>query len=330
MRREASGLENRISARQVGAWGFGAVTVPAVLTCAGLGWGWVLLGCAIAAAYFGLTASLAEGTPDLRELTVQAFGKVLGRVWLLLGAAFALFSAAQTASRAHLAFLDETGKLAGAAVIALAVLANRKGPEQAARVCGVVSLILAALYTIILLSAARQVRPEWLQSWGSARQTSEVLPPMLALTCLRFLPGRRGRVKGGWLALLVLGPAALAAVTAGCLSPRLTIGLQQPFYTMSQSLSVLDVMERFEPLVSAALLMGFFALESLLFAACRAQLDSAFPALREKKWETAALGVLAFALMFAAKQIGPEAWALGAAIFWGVGPLLTLLIVAIK
>lgn len=323
-------MDDRISARQVGAWGFGAVTVPAVLTCAGLGWGWVLLGCAIAAVYFGLTESLGDGAIDLRELTYRAFGKGFGRVWLVLGAAFALVSAAQTASQAHLAFPDETGKLAGPVILVLAALANRKGAEQAARVCGVMSLILAALYTIVLLSAARQVKLSWLTPWGAARQTIEVLPPMLALTCLRFLPGRRGRVKGGWLALLVLGPAALAAVTAGCLSPRLTMGLSQPFYTVSQSLSVLDVMERFEPLVSAALLMGFFALESLLFAACRAQLDTAVTALWEKKWASAALGVLAFGLMFATRGIGPEAWALGAAIFWGMGPLLTQLIVAIK
>ncbi len=323
-------MENRISARQAGAWGFGALTVPAALTCAGLGWGWVLLGCAIAAVYFGLTASLAEGKLDLRELTVRAFGMGFGRVWLILGAAFALFSAAQTASQAHLAFLDETGKLAGPALIVLAALANRKEPEQAARVCGVVSLILAALYIIVLLSAARQVELQWLTPWGGARQTVEVLPSMLALTCLRFLPGRQERAKGGWLALLALGPAALAAVTAGCLSPRLTQQLAQPFYTVSQSLSVLDVMERFEPLVSAALLMGFFAFESLLFAACRAQMDAAVPAFREKEWAGAALGALTFALMFAAKEIGPEAWALGAAIFWGIGPLLTQLIVAIK
>ena len=41
-------MEDRISGRQAGAWGFCAMSVPAVLTCAGLGWGWVLLGCAIA------------------------------------------------------------------------------------------------------------------------------------------------------------------------------------------------------------------------------------------------------------------------------------------
>ena len=325
-------MEDRISARQAGAWGFGAVTVPAVLTCAGLGWGWVLLGCAAAGVFFGLTASLAEGgaAPELTGLTLQAFGKGFGRVWLLLGAAFALVSAAQTASQAHLAFPDETRKLAGAAVIVLAALANRKGPEQAARVCGVVSLILAALYTIVMLSAARQAELSWLTPWGGARQTIEVLPPMLALTCLRFLPGRRAKTKGGWLALLVLGPAALAAVTAGCLSPRLTQQLSLPFYTVSQSLTVLDVMERFEPLVSAALLMGFFALESLLVAGCRAQLDTAVPALREKKWVPAAIGILAFGLMFVSGAAGTELWAFGAAIFWGIGPLLTQLIVAIK
>ena len=54
-------MEGSISGRQAGAWGFCAVSVPAVLTCAGLGWGWVLLGCAIAVGYYVLTQELAGG-----------------------------------------------------------------------------------------------------------------------------------------------------------------------------------------------------------------------------------------------------------------------------
>ena len=52
-------MEGSISGRQAGAWGFCAASVPAVLTCAGLGWGWVLLGCAIAAGDYVLTQELA-------------------------------------------------------------------------------------------------------------------------------------------------------------------------------------------------------------------------------------------------------------------------------
>ena len=37
--------------RQLHAWSFAAATVPAVMTCAGIAWPWVLAGCAAAAAF---------------------------------------------------------------------------------------------------------------------------------------------------------------------------------------------------------------------------------------------------------------------------------------
>ena len=93
---------------------------------------------------------------------------------------------------------------------------------------------------------------------------------------------------------------------------------------------MLDVMERLEPLVSAALLMGFFALESLLFAAAQAQLERAAPAVFKTPWAFWGLGALTFGLSFVAGRIGENVWALGAAVCWGILPLLTQLIVAIK
>ena len=83
-------MDGSISGRQAGAWGFCAASVPAVLTCAGLGWGWVLLGCAIAAGYYVLTQELAGGAVYLPELTVRAFGKAAGRVVLAIGGVFTL------------------------------------------------------------------------------------------------------------------------------------------------------------------------------------------------------------------------------------------------
>lgn len=291
-------MEDRISGRQAGAWGFCAMSVPAVLTCAGLGWGWVLLGCAAVACYFYVSGTLTNGAVDLLALTQEAFGKTFGGALLALGGAFCLLAAAQTADRASMAFPDQTQALAAPAVIVLASLKNA------------------------------EVR--WMAPWGGARQTVRVIPAMLSLASLRYLPDRQGRTKGSWLGALTLLPAVLAAVTAGCLSPRLTQQLELPFYTVSQSLSVLDVMERLEPLVSAALLMGFFALESLLFASARAQLERVVPEIFRTPWGSWALGALTFGLHFVTGSIGENAWALGAAVCWGILPLLTQLIVAIK
>ena len=323
-------MEGSISGRQAGAWGFCAVSVPAVLTCAGLGWGWVLLGCAIAAGYYVLTQELAGGTVYLPELTVRAFGKAAGRVVLAIGGVFTLLAAAQTARRAGIAFPDGTAELAGGVIVLLGTLAGEKGAKQATKVCGVLFLVLAGLYTIIILAAAKNVQLRWMEPWGGARQTLEVVPPLLVLTCLRFLPGRKAAVKSGWLGLLAVCPAAFAALTAGCLSPRLTQQLTFPFYTVSQSLSVLGVMERLEPIVSAALFMGFFALESLLLEAGREQIERAAPIIAGKRWARAALGIAVFGLSFLTDGIPAEVWALGAAVCWGIVPLLTQLIVAIK
>ena len=323
-------MDGSISGRQAGAWGFCAASVPAVLTCAGLGWGWVLLGCAIAVGYYVLTQELAGGAVYLPELTVRAFGKAAGRVVLAIGGVFTLLTAAQTARRAGIAFPDGTAELAGGVIVLLGTLAGEKGAKQAAKVCGVLFLVLAGLYTIIILAAAKNVQLRWMEPWGGARQTLEVVPPLLVLTCLRFLPGRKAAVKSGWLGLLAVCPAAFAALTAGCLSPRLTQQLTFPFYTVSQSLSVLGVMERLEPVVSAALLLGFFALESLLLEATREQIERAAPIIAGKRWARVALGIVVFGLSFVTDGIAAEAWALGAAVCWGIAPLLTQLIVAIK
>ena len=136
-------MEGSISGRQAGAWGFCAVSVPAVLTCAGLGWGWVLLGCAIAVGYYVLTQELAGGAVYLPELTVRAFGKAAGRVVLAIGGVFTLLTAAQTARRAGIAFPDGTAELAGGVIVLLGTLAGEKGAKQAAKVCGVLFLVLA-------------------------------------------------------------------------------------------------------------------------------------------------------------------------------------------
>ena len=323
-------MEDRISGRQAGAWGFCAMSVPAVLTCAGLGWGWVLLGCAAVACYFYVSGTLTNGAVDLLALTQEAFGKTFGGALLALGAAFCLLAAAQTAGRASMAFPDQTKALAAPAVILLAVLSNRKGAQQAARACGALFLLLAGLYAVIVLASLKNAEVRWMAPWGGARQTVRVIPAMLSLASLRYLPDRQGRTKGSWLGALTLLPAVLAAVTAGCLSPRLTQQLELPFYTVSQSQSVLGVMERLEPVVTAALLLGFFALESLLLEAGREQIERAAPIIAGKRWARVALGIVVFGLSFVTDGIPAEAWALGAAVCWGIAPLLTQLIVAIK
>lgn len=325
-------MHDRIGARQAGAWCFCALSVPAVLTCAKVGWNWALAAGLAAAGYFGISRALEEKAAerDLGALTLRAYGALAGKIILALGGIFTLLAAAKTAARAGAAFCDQTRPLAPGAVLLLAGLANRKGAARAARVCGVLALGLVGLYGVILWTAAGELERAWLLPWGSWRQGAAAFWPMLAAGCVRFVPRQEKKAPGGALLLLALGPAAVALVTAGCLSPALARTLEQPFYVLMQSLNVFGVMERFEPLGSAALFMGFFALVSLLLAGAQAQISKAVPRAGENEWTALWLSAGAYLLGLWIKAVPEEAFTLGAAIFWGALPILTQLIVAIK
>ena len=63
--------------RQLHAWSFAAATVPAVMTCAGIAWPWVLAGCAAAAVFYFLLGLLRDETKrpetfrDLKSLQAK-------------------------------------------------------------------------------------------------------------------------------------------------------------------------------------------------------------------------------------------------------------------
>lgn len=72
------------------------------------------------------------------------------------------------------------------------------------------------------------------------------------------------RRTGGWLAAGIGLCAAAALCAAGTLSPRVAGEEAFAVYTMAKSVSVFGVMERLEPVVSAALTAGGFCLLSVL------------------------------------------------------------------
>ena len=130
-------------------------------------------------------------------------------------------------------------------------------------------------------------------------------------------------------AVSALLPAVPAFLTAACLSPELARQEPLPFLTLTKSLSVLSVMQRFELLLSVAQLLGLFALLTMLVCAAERMLG----AVRRKNGTGSTGGVfclLAFGGSFLAYRLPIWSWAVGAAIFWGVVPILTQVIVNIK
>lgn len=120
--------------------------------------------------------------------------------------------------------------------------------------------------------------------------------------------------------------AAAALCAAGTLSPRVAGEEAFAVYTMAKSVSVFGVMERLEPVVSAALTAGGFCLLSVL---CLANVKTA-RALGWKK-RTGIGNFLLGCTGYLAGTVLPEGvQAVAAAICWGIVPLLALWVASVK
>lgn len=299
------------------------MTVPAVALCAGIGWQWALLGGAISAALYLIQGRARQSGLALRDAVNEAFGTAGGTMIMVLAAIWNLFALAWLTQRADGAFPEAKDSAAvGLILLALATFAAWKGEDVAARCAGVIALVLAGLYALLFCAAIGDVQLEWLRPWGGWRRS--VLPMgCLLLPCAAWYLGAEKDESGGkghWA--LLLAPALAAAVTAGCLSPRLAAMADAPFYEMVKGLSLFTVVERFEPLASAALALGYFCAMSLLLCAARACFGG-----KREPWQLAAMAALAGAGSFWAEHVPGAAFAAGAAIFWGLLPLLIPLVV---
>ncbi len=91
----------------------------------------------------------------------------------------------------------------------------------------------------------------------------------------------------------------------------------------------MSVMQRFELLLSVAQLLGLFALLTML--ACAAgKMAAAVRGKRIGENESGMFCLLAFGGSFFAYAVPMWVWAVGAAVFWGLVPILTQVIVNIK
>lgn len=274
--------------RQLCAVTLAAASVPALLYLPRLGWVWATAAAAISALLLGLCGRrCAPG--GLTEVIPAAFGRA-GRAVLalvLLGGSLLLGGAA----RALCAIYPESrgGPLTGLLLLLAAAYAAERGEETVLRSGAILFFFLTAVEAVILGFSAVQVRAAWLAAG--------------------------------------IGLCAAAALcAAGTLSPRVAGEEAFAVYTMAKSVSVFGVMERLEPVVSAALTAGGFCLLAVL---CLANAKTA----RALGWKKRS-GIGNFLLGctgYLAGTVLPEGvQALAAAICWGIVPLVTLWVASVK
>ena len=136
--------------------------------------------------------------------------------------------------------------------LTLLTLAALTGAAKAPGIGTVLAFAMGLLALPVALSGAAHLKPEWLAP------TPFAWNPMLVLVLLLTSLPVAGKGKGIWYTgVLAL---AIAVLEQGVLSPYVAASLPDPEYQTARALGYL------EPVASAALTMGWFAVASLLFA----------------------------------------------------------------
>ncbi len=321
--------------RQRFAWIVAAITVPIVMTCTAAPWQWVLAGCGAAAAFFCLVFLLAKrigAGKSLSELACDAYGRGTG--FLLIPAVlWTVLAAAGTAERSAAAFAyGPESRLCGSVLLLLTAIGAWRGQQALARCASVLAPLLAGAYAVLLAAAVPGIEPVWCAPWGDIIYMYPVLMAMLLPSAGLFLRCRdTARFPWKLLLALMLIPSIAAVIVCGNLSAQVVQAEVVPFYTLCRSMSILSVMERFEPLLSAVMYLGFFCLESLLISAAGSMLSAVISS-RAKPPQLlhVALCGAAWGASMVPNGVPQGVLHVGAGLFWGIFPLLTLLVVAIK
>ena len=307
------------SSRQLGALGFCAFSVPAVLLLPRVGWLWASIAAAIVAALLLLSFSLAG--KNLLPPAQTAAQLPLGKVLLCLALLWNLLLLGATAAQLCDAFPDgKDTPLVGLLLLLLAAYGAKHG--RSPRVAAILFFFLLGLYGLLFGFSLTELRINYLAPQG---QISPVpLVAALAPMCLIYL--HRGGGKGNilWCIGGILLAFLAALMTAGILSPAVAREKEFALYEAAKGVSIFGVIGRLEPLVSAAVSLGGFALLSLICAANGALLNALLP---QKKIHLFFVNFFPGAAGIWLAGLLPGGWiALGTTIFWGFFPVGTLLL----
>lgn len=316
-------MEHTIGERQRWAWLAAGLSGIAASRLCGFSWLWVLIGGLVVTGYY-IYIDRKLDDDGLAVLMVKGLGGG-GRILVLLTLLWTVLVMGWAACLADAAFpmVDGFPGL-GWVLLALAAWGSQKGTGACARCSGVLCLFLTALYGVIVVFAVPDVDWNWLAPRGGWKDGVWAAGLFLLPAGVWYVPCSRSRKGPAWQMafLLPVFAAALAAVTVGVLSPELAAERPVPLYDLAQSVSVLGVVERIEPLLSAAMTMGLFALLSSLACACRGLLDQ----IRPWRWNGAAACVVSGGAMYLIRPLPLELLTVGAVVFWLLIPLLVVVL----
>lgn len=311
-------MDHKISRRQRWAWLL--VGWSAVVGCClcGMNWLWVTAG---AFAVTGVMWYLDEKSTE--DGWTIAICVACGKIKLLLYGMILLWAIivlAWTATLTDLAFptVDGFPEL-GWVLLAVAAWGVSKGMDVCARCSGVLCLFVLVLYAAVGGFALSDIKWTYLHPKGQWQQGLWTVGLCFLPAAVLCLPGKKEEKETlgllRWLPPLMAG--LLALITVGVLSPELAAVEAVPLYRLAQSVSLFGVMERMEPLLSAAMTMGVFSLITILASVCQSIIDQFY----SWKWNGALCCGIAAGAMVIVKQLPWTIIALGNIVFWGAVPM---------
>lgn len=300
-------MERTIGERQRWVWLAAGLSAVAAADLCSLNWVWVLVGGLLVCAYYLYIEKrlLHDG---LAVRLTQSFGFV-GKILAVLSLFWIVLIMGWCACLADRAFpmVDGFPGL-GWVLLGLTAWGCRKGPRACAGCSGVLCLFLLVLYGMIAVFSVPDVELSYLKPSADWKQVITAAGLFLLPAGVWCVPVTERKGKSRMLIfLLPVFAAALSAVTAGVLSPELAQSDTVPVYELARSVSVLGVVERIEPLLSAAMTMGIFCLLSSLACACQALSDEIGP----WQWSGSLCCLAAAGTMYLAKALP------GSLLIWG-------------
>jgi len=210
--------------------------------------------------------------PEIGLAEIMSQIKVVGKFLLAVSLLWFVVVLVWAAGLAGKAFPTVgNSPLLGWILLGLAAWGSMKGADACAACSGVLCLFLLALYGTVAVFSIGDVRMEYLRLNGEPEDAIRCIGLLLTASAVWYLPSNRSRKKRMWdiAVILLAGATLLAAITGGVLSPELAAEAQVPLYAVAQSVSLFGVVERIEPLLSAAMTMGIFALLSAMANVCK-------------------------------------------------------------
>lgn len=292
-------MYKRLPKNQYTPWLLGAVTAPVIQAASNCSWpvvlavGTLCLGIALGMEHLGITR-LSEGWIGAIQWLwmLLVMGEYLH--WIMYCWPF-----------------HDSYHVLPLTMLALAAVTLRGGWERTSRTAGILLWFLVGLLGAVLLSAMPQVKPENLYpDWKM--QTAHLVPVML-LPVMGLGIGTAGKKQ--WI---LYGGLGVSAITTGVLTSECIRTMEAPFYEMSRSLKLLGIGQRFESLVAALMLLGYYVLLTFLLAVTANAWGTKAKGNREV-WVSALFVGMIFC---SGMRLNSRLLAAGTLVIWAVLPIL--------